>query len=1083
MKKKSISKKLNIFRTSPLISVICILEVIVLVCVSTYAWFVFAENNKAHTDIISVEPDSGLEIDFNEANEDDYINIWNYLEEFTFEPVTSLDGRNIFVPTTGTFNSTNTSEMKFREATVNDMNSKYINIDFSLTNTGEEDMDVYLNSRSYFKFNDSANGKALRLAFYQNDGSSGRVASSLLSEQYDGDTPETPENPEGSGDSESTYLVYFDITGSDWKEVWINADWTNTGTNQRFQMTQLKPGSSIYYIDLYDTLHDHGSTSFTFMKFYNTSGQGNGNNWLTVQLPAGQIESNTVYSFDLRNGKAYEGSLNGHNGLMLADPKLYVGSVPDVGGDDEGDGGTNDTPEEPETEGQTTVYFNNTLGWEHPYAYIWQDVPNGTDEYLAQWPGKPMTHLSGNIYYYTFNSKYDYIIFNDGNAQGGAVKTKDIKVQDGYIYTIAGTDDNGYDWSEEDYDGSVSGGTYPVISPGVSAGFERPYAPVTEIDNSSGNSMVVVPAFAKSIDDYNYGSRKLFSIKKGQTLNLSMIVWLEGTDPDCTEDVYSGKYIDMNLVFATSGTGGEDMYTYKFLDKTKENWIDDKLTTDTGVTYKPVMQLYDAENHKGYLMKLLPDGITWTVDAPQELRNSQHIIFRRVNPMNEEEVWNYWETKGFGSLTDLTTDNVIVPGGEGENATVYFTAFSDGAPTHAKKGENAKEEPNAPAYSCGGLWGNHDTQLVTVYDGTVDHWIKNSDIKDTTSVLTINYTYNEQTVEYKASGPDKDFYYFIVPTRVYSNQNPSRPSITFKRYYNFNTKYALNSVEFNPDITYHRMWGGNTTTPGASVGVCNGKYFSISETTNGTEHCYWGYDALYVQAKEIVKSQMDNAFMQVHFYAASGGSDRYAYLYKNNNFKPDDNGYGYVAIIPSDGDYVNYRVERCDPNNHSTQWDVSPKYEIVKYNSNNVTFANCVADNICSIESFGLKIYLEATTSLAWQNNDPHCYMWDADGGHGNNGWPGPEMHWETDTAEGGGTGYKQYSIIVDNSRYDHIIFSSDAGQTNDIQIGTGSDCTVSGKIYQWTGDRNGRWRGTTKSGVAENERLNTVLYNSPDWP
>ena len=155
-----------------------------------------------------------------------------------------------------------------------------------------------------------------------------------------------------------------------------------------------------------------------------------------------------------------------------------------------------------------------------------------------------------------------------------------------------------------------------------------------------------------------------------------MIIWLEGTDPDCTEDVYSGKFIDMNLVFATPDSKGEEMYTYQFLDKTKENWIDDSLTTDTGVTFKPVMQLYDAENHKGYLMSVHDDEAgkptIWQCRAPKELSESEHIMFRRVNPMNEDEVWNYWDTNGFGGLSDEVKreDGVVL------DEVVTFTAFA-----------------------------------------------------------------------------------------------------------------------------------------------------------------------------------------------------------------------------------------------------------------------------------------------------------------------------------------------------------------------------------------------------------------------
>ncbi len=1077
--KKSLSKKLNIFRTSPLIGIVAIIEVILLICVSTFAWFVFADNNKLDTDIISVEPDSGLEIDFSDANDNDYINIWNYLNEFQFEPVTSLDGRNIFIPTSGTFNATDTSNIKFREATVNDMNSKYINIDFTLSNTSEEDMPVFLNSKSYFRFADSAHGKALRLAFYQNDGSSGKVTSSLLSQEYDGEEPTEPptvEPTEGGGDDDSHYLVYFDTKGSNWSTVWVEADFTSNAdgnTNKCLQMTQLKEGSTIYYIDLLNLLESNGTNHFTFMKFRSNPNNVT-NETVSVELKNDSINPNTVYCFTLKNGSAYVGSNSYGTGYMLDAPKEYTGEVPKLDGDG-GSGGSGSTeapteaPTTPDSEERVTVYFYNTLGWNPPYAYIWQSNDRNTkddDIPLSSWPGKPMNHISGSIYYYTFNAKYDSIIFNDGNSQGGAVKTGDIyPVKDGHIYMIGNPNpDNTLNWEVEDYVGAVDGGTYPVISPGVSTGFQRPYAPVIEIDNNTGSSKVVIPAFASSIDDYNYGSNNpLFTIKAGQTMSLSMIVWLEGTDPDCTEDVYAGKDIDMNLIFATKDSG-EEMYTYKFLDKTKENWIDDKVTTDTGVSFKPVIQLYDVDNQKGYMMSVHDDEegkpTIWQCIAPADLINSEHIIFRRVNPMNEDEVWNYWDTDGFKDL------------GIVNNSVVTFSAFSDGAPTSAVK-EDGKLYTGAPAKSCGGLWGDHKVQTVTVYDGTNGQWIKNSDLQDTLSVLTMSFEYiypdgkTKQTIEYKASGAtDKGMYYFVVPHDVYSEKGSNHSTITFKRYYNFNDDYALNSDK--NQLTYHMSW---------SKGSCKGKFFEING--NKSDSCYWGSDMLYVQTRAILNSKIDSSYLQAHFSDSSGNSS-YIPLYKNNYYAAKNDGYGYACVIPSDNAYTNYIIERCDPNNHYTVWNATPKQTIDNPTSTDFTYSNTIENNICTIDYMFLKVYLECSTSYCGDSWDPEIYLFKGDTKE--KAWPGNTMTWTSNTPEGGGSGYKQYVYEVNISKYDTMVFSNDYDygnqrrQTGNISIGT--DDHVSGMIYQWDAS-NQRWRSTHKSGVTANETLHVTLYDT----
>lgn len=1050
--KKSLSQKLNKFRTSPLIIGVAVLEVIVLLCMCTYAWFIFAENNTVSTDVISVEPDSGLEIDFNEANENDYINIWNYLNEFQFEPVTSLDGRNIFIPTTGTFNSTNTANMTFREGTVNDMNSKYINIDFTLTNTGVEDMPVYLSSKSFFKLYDpqtgsEVNSKAIRIAFYQNDGSSGKVTSSLLSQEYDGNVPEDPEDPDGGGTQGGTYIVYLDAP-SNWTDAsqiraYVFGD---SGNPVGFPGEVMKYDSSTGYY-YYTADRKYNKVIFNY--------QGNQNQ--TVDL---DVYDKGVYVLD-----------EGRNGTWALDHIKIDGGTKVEG---EGSGGNNSGSDGTgESYGQTTVYFNNTLGWAQPYAYIWRE--NGdSDEPLSSWPGKPMTHISGSIYYYTFSSKYDSIIFNDGNSQGGAIKTGDIHpVKDGHIYMIgAPTGDNEFGWTQEDYMGTVEGGTYPVISPGVSTGFQRPYAPVTQIDDNSGSSKVVVPAFASSIDDYNNGSENpLFTIKAGQTLPLSMIIWLEGTDPDCTEDVYAGKYIDMNLVFATPLSQGEEMYTYQFLDKTKENWIDDKVTTDTGVSFKPVIQLYDAENHKGYMMQVHDDEngnpTIWQCKAPVDLINSDHIIFRRVNPMKEDEVWNYWDTDGFSGISEAVVDS-----------TVYFTAFSDGAPTTAKY-ENGNTYDGAPSKSCGGLWGNHETQIVTLYDGTSGQWLKNSDKEGTTSVMTMSYLYRysngkTQTVEYKASGSgDRAMYYFIVPFDVYSrvgtNHLPEN-GITFKRYYNFNEKFAANS-NLN-QLTYHMSW---------NAGLCNGKFYEITEN-DGTKWGYWGSDMLYIQAKSAVTSKMDNAWMQVRFYANNSSTtstnDFITYLYKNNYYNSSGNGYGYACVVPSDRNYYKYRVERCNPNNHSEVWNTTPLQTVVASTSTNNFYSNTIDKNICSIENMQITIFLQLSTNYCGYGSDPYYYIWNnSTKAEGAGAYPGTVM-----TYHDGITGYSRYKCTVNISQYDRIIFSNSSKgyKTGDLTIGTDSD--YNGMIFEGNSSTGANKLSTVMSGFDKTESLNVVLYDAPDW-
>ncbi len=771
------AQKVNIFNSSPLIVVIAIVEVLALIVAVTYAWFSIAGKEKMHGSL-SVSPDSGLKIDFDKADESNYINIRNYLNDFVFEPATSVDGRNIFFPTTGTFDKTDTNNMKFREGTVNDVNSKYVSIDFTLTNEGSGDVDVYLNNDSSFDVSGGSSsnsdtettGRALRIAFYQNDNKAGKVSSNILK---------------------------------------------------------------------------------------------------TAEA------ASTTYQ---------------------------------------------------------TVYFNDNLGWASsgntPYVYIWDnDSTSNPKDNFENWPGTPLTHVSGDQYYFQFENpgnKYDHILFHDGTATSQTLakkKTKDLELKKGNVYTPTTSDGGLYNCSLVPYSNLVSSTGYAVIAPGVSTGFQRPYAPVTSIDNSTGKPTNIVSAFASSIDDYfNYvpgqSTGTLFSIKAHETKYMTMIMWLEGTDANCVEDYYEGKNINVNLVLSKSDDQKEDKIEFVLHDATKETWLPD-IKKVNGVPYNPVMQLYDLDLKRGYLMTpsnytgVNNKAKTWKVKAPAEFANHKYE-FRRVNPMDESEVWNYWDAQTIpsGKLThvsDRTVENNIVTNGALDRT--HFTIFADGSPLKYKDGSSTVDYYTTQK-SCGGLWGDYSSSMeyVTVYDATKNHYFG-----DNGGCLTVKYSYDGQQIEYKASGTDNHCYVFVMPSALLSYGDSQRPSVTFRRYYNFDDDYAINSLDKNPNITFDSEWNANKVS---------GKYYQIGESSDN--HNYWGTDFLIIKANNDASgydSDANNTKVMVKFFRRYNNTNSvdeqnayYTRCYKDGSFKESNNKYAYACVVPCDNRYNWYRVETQDNN-------------------------------------------------------------------------------------------------------------------------------------------------------------------------
>ena len=78
--------------------------------------------------------------------------------------------------------------------------------------------------------------------------------------------------------------------------------------------------------------------------------------------------------------------------------------------------------------GEQTILFSNSPDWATVYIYYWSDANNS----MTSWPGKPMTHLEGDIYYLAIPSDAQYVIFTDDQG----TQTADLPIPQGKnLYT------------------------------------------------------------------------------------------------------------------------------------------------------------------------------------------------------------------------------------------------------------------------------------------------------------------------------------------------------------------------------------------------------------------------------------------------------------------------------------------------------------------------------------------------------------------------------------------------------------------------------------------------------------------------
>lgn len=1022
-KKKKSTSKYRKFKISPLIPVIAIIEVLVLIAISTYAWFVVVQEKEANTGIITVDADSGLNIDFKNANYDDEINLWDYVaDDFEFTPVTSLDGRNVFVPTSGTFGNDTTNNIVYRDATINDINTKYINVDFTLTNTNDSEVNVYLNNNSHFDVYDGNNKKssrALRLAFYTNDAKHGNVSSSIL---------ENTNNENAALDKlENRVTVYFNkpshwgsCSAYIWKRVnstnyeavsWPGSSMTHVaGTVYSYTFSNKEEYTSIVFNNGQDknniTYNGSNGSSYTQTKdltiangnyYEGTAAKDNSGtayttktvyfrkptDWTGVRAHAfkasGQSTSFTNYPGDVCTNcgadiysYTFPATYNGNNmgGIVFNNLRDQDQKTKDLSATDgllyyfdpdKSDGSCKST-----TYGESTVYFNNTLGWTKPYVKLTSLSGHVTRV--------PMTNLSAGVYYATIPSAYNQAAFEEREGISGNNEQTTINkytqsysftdANNGYIYRPDSWTNTGYTLTGFAYTDYVGGGdTYAVISPGVSAGFQRAYTPVVGVASTTGAPIQVVPAFASSIDNYIRSSgNTMFTIPGHGMLDLSMIIWLEGTDKDCTATNYAAKNIELYLEFSTQDTSrpidNTAYYTYRFYDKTRECWTSDRVTNDAGVSVAPVIQLYDNTDNRGYLMHATSTtniGSTrkvdvWECSAPATLYTSGHdLYFRRVDPYNEDEVWNYWHPVNPDQCNGKALEQYT--SGGTTNFYVNFTAFSDGAPASAAEsgidGNTTALFSHTPERSCGGLWGKHETKLFTMIDGTDGsggYWFTNNG-----GVMTMNYTYDygggkTQTIEYKASGPYYgQIYMAVVPTDIATKG----AGIKFKRYYNFNTDYAMNILKRNNTMSYD---SDNVIQPTGTFG-----YYGYFRKDSSSIESWYGDAINYINISYTNegnnKDMFGGAKYKVAFYK-SGGSATEVRLYTNNGKFQLSGFNGYIVVAPK-GDKNKMQLRHCD-NNWSTVYNYSDDLDVTnrncvaykwRSNGNNPEIVDCISNN------------------------------------------------------------------------------------------------------------------------------------------
>lgn len=155
-------------------------------------------------------------------------------------------------------------------------------------------------------------------------------------------------------------------------------------------------------------------------------------------------------------------------------------------------------------------------------------------------------------------------------------------------------------------------------------------AAVEDVDRSTGAFISSGRQVAHTFSDYSFGGTPVATLERGIETKFSYIIWLEGTDPKCTDKIIE-KDIEIKLAFTTSW------------DKTETIRFEDASGTVSGLlneTYSLSLHYEDendSQNANGAYMDFnmyrVSDNVNniWSCNIPGDMRNKVSFVLRSTD--------------------------------------------------------------------------------------------------------------------------------------------------------------------------------------------------------------------------------------------------------------------------------------------------------------------------------------------------------------------------------------------------------------------------------------------------------------------
>ncbi len=299
---------MNSSKKQILTSVAALLLVLVTAVSFTYSWVEGGDKGYVNGNEIQINSGSSLKMIQAGKNTSSII-----IPTCNLQEVSSADGRNYFFPMADN-TSNSTGSMTFREGVPNDVNTKYVSLDFDLV-AGDSPADVYLGAGTIIQCSNKDVANALRMSFYTNDGSAPKVFkptqmpgvdmtyTPIVSISEAGSATTAKTSTDAYGDyyfkgSNSTPI--FELEKGETKKITL-CIWLE-GTE--FEGNTIADADLSIYIDFTTTVDD--LIKYNFIDNCHSRGDGAKNNWVHNNIEDDGVDYETMmYIYDNSSHRYY----------------------------------------------------------------------------------------------------------------------------------------------------------------------------------------------------------------------------------------------------------------------------------------------------------------------------------------------------------------------------------------------------------------------------------------------------------------------------------------------------------------------------------------------------------------------------------------------------------------------------------------------------------------------------------------------------------------------------------------------------------------------------------------------------------